>query len=135
MNTNSNDFSRNLREALQKYESRFSMPENLISDTIAQIDKRRERRSYIRGLVAVWVGALVMIACGVGALLYLPLNSIFFEPELPAMPHVPVGSTIMEAADEVGGLLADPIVGMTVVITAILLILDYMIRRIIMKRS
>ncbi|MDE6304633.1 MAG: hypothetical protein K2M01_07405, partial [Paramuribaculum sp.] len=72
MNTNNNDFSRNMREALEKYESRFIMPENLISDTIAQIEKRRERRSYIRGLVAVCAGVLVMIACGVGALLYLP---------------------------------------------------------------
>lgn len=135
MNTNSNDFSRNMREALEKYESRFSLPENFVSDTLAHIEKRCDRRARVRGLVAVIAGALVMIACGVAGLLYLPLPTFISDPKIPMMPSIPLNHTFIESANLVGKLLANPMVEMMVVITAILFTLDHQLRHFALKRS
>lgn len=135
MNTNSNDFSRNMREALEKYESRFPMPENLISDTMAHIETRCEQRARVRGLLAVIAGALAIIACGVAGLLYLPLPTFIVEARIPAVPSVHINHTLIESANLMGNLLANPMVEMMVVITAILFTLDRLLRNLALRRS
>ncbi|MDE6270208.1 MAG: hypothetical protein K2M12_05060 [Muribaculaceae bacterium] len=120
MESNSNDFNNNLRDALARYESRFSMPDNLISDTMAEISRRKERRDYMRGLVVVSAAVLLLIALTATLLHYLHASI------LPS--DILLGSKVCEAFSVAGRVFSSPVVAMISVMSAVLVSLDYFMR-------
>lgn len=132
MESNRNNFDRNIREALSKYESRFMMPDNLIADTMAGIVRQKERRAYIRGLVAASVAVVLMIACATFLILYLSTTT----PEPLLSSNISIGSTMTGVTSVVRDIFSNPFILMIAGATAILLSLDHIMRsRFAMRRQ
>lgn len=132
MESNRNNFDRNIREALSKYESRFMMPDNLIADTMAGIVRQKERRAYIRGLVAASVAVVLMIACATFLILYLSATT----PEPLLSSNISIGSTMTGVTSVVRDIFSNPFILMIAGATAILLSLDHIMRsRFAMRRQ
>ncbi len=124
MESNRNDFDRNIREALMKYESRFKMPDNLIADTIADITRQKERKAYVRGLIAASVSVVFMIACAVGLFLYFYASS----PAPVFSTNFSVDHTVHGVTSTMSDIFSNPLIIMVAIAAAVLLSLDHLMR-------
>lgn len=124
MESNKNNFDQNLLDALSRYGERFHMPDQLVSETMAEIIRRKERRNYVRGLVTASVFVALMIACASVMLIHVSPSSDteFFSVDT-------IWSSLAEAFSLVGYVFSIPVVAMATVMVVVLLTIDSLLRK------
>ncbi len=123
---NSKSSHDDIRQALLRYNARFPLPVNFIADTMLEINRKAERRAYIRGIVTISIVALLMIA--VAAALFR-MFGIKFAMSVPVTELTSITTTISNSISVVENIISSPITIMLIIASAILLSLDHLVRR------